>query len=77
MAVLAVDPSSQTTGGSLLADKTRMSELSVNPNAFIRPSPSGGHLGGVARATNESILLCEGAGYEIIFVETVGQLCIY
>lgn len=73
VAVLAVDPSSSRRGGgSLLGDKTRMTELSRNPNAFIRPSPSRGHLGGVARTTNESILLCEAGGYDIIIVETVG-----
>ncbi|VDP44001.1 unnamed protein product [Schistosoma curassoni] len=72
VAVLAIDPSSHTTGGSLLADKTRMPELSSNMNAYIRPSPSGGNLGGVARATSESILLCEAAGFETVLVETVG-----
>ncbi|CAH8585603.1 unnamed protein product [Schistosoma haematobium] len=72
VAVLAIDPSSHTTGGSLLADKTRMPELSSNLNAYIRPSPSGGNLGGVARATSESILLCEAAGFETVLVETVG-----
>lgn len=73
VAVLAIDPSSHTTGGSLLADKTRMPELSSNMNAYIRPSPSGGNLGGVARATSESILLCEAAGFETVLVETVGM----
>ena len=72
VAVLAVDPSSARRGGSLLGDKTRMTELSRNPNAYIRPSPNRGHLGGVARTTNESILLCEAAGYDIVLVETVG-----
>lgn len=72
VAVLAVDPSSQITGGSILGDKTRMEELSRNPAAFIRPSPAGETLGGVARRTRESILLCEAAGYDIVIVETVG-----
>ena len=72
VAVLAVDPSSARRGGSLLGDKTRMTELSRNPNAYIRPSPNRGHLGGVARTTNESILLCEAAGYDVVLVETVG-----
>lgn len=72
VAVLAVDPSSSTTGGSLLGDKTRMTELSRNLNAYIRPSPSCGTLGGVNRSTNEAILLCEAAGYDTILVETVG-----
>ena len=72
VAVLAVDPSSPISGGSLLADKTRMEELSRQPQAFIRPSPSQGLLGGVAQATRESILLCEAAGYDIVIVETVG-----
>lgn len=72
VAVLAVDPSSSTSGGSLLADKTRMPQLSVDPKAFIRPSPSRGTLGGVARNTNEAIVLCEGAGFDIVIVETVG-----
>lgn len=72
VAVLAIDPSSTVSKGSILGDKTRMEKLSVNPNAFIRPSASSGTLGGVARATSEAILLCEAAGYEIIFVETVG-----
>ncbi len=73
MAVLAVDPSSATTGGSLLADKTRMTHLSREPKAFIRPSPNAGHLGGVARATNETVVLCEGCGYDTVLVETVGK----
>lgn len=72
VAVLAVDPSSSTTGGSLLGDKTRMPELSADINAFIRPSPASGCLGGVTRSTNEAIALCECAGYDIIIVETVG-----
>ncbi|HAL86264.1 MAG TPA: methylmalonyl Co-A mutase-associated GTPase MeaB [Deferribacteraceae bacterium] len=72
VAVLAVDPSSQITGGSILGDKTRMEELSRDSNAFIRPSPAGDTLGGVARRTRETMLLCEAAGYDIIIVETVG-----
>lgn len=72
VAVLAVDPSSQITGGSILGDKTRMEELSRDPRAFIRPSPAGDTLGGVARRTRETMLLCEAAGYDIIIVETVG-----
>ncbi len=72
VAVLAVDPSSPQTGGSILGDKTRMVELSAHPDAFIRPSPTGGVLGGVARATREAISLCEAAGYDRILVETVG-----
>ncbi|KAI8507660.1 hypothetical protein Bbelb_150400, partial [Branchiostoma belcheri] len=72
VAVLAVDPSSSTTGGSLLGDKTRMPELSRDMNAYIRPSPTSGTLGGVNRRTNEAIVLCEGAGYDVILVETVG-----
>lgn len=72
VAVLAVDPSSPITGGSILGDKTRMEVLSQQDNAFIRPSPSGGALGGVAQKTRESMLLCEAAGYEVILVETVG-----
>lgn len=72
VAVLAVDPSSSTTGGSLLGDKTRMPELSRDNRAFIRPSPAGGYLGGVTRSTHESILLCECAGFDIVLVETVG-----
>ncbi|KAL3879049.1 hypothetical protein ACJMK2_031363 [Sinanodonta woodiana] len=72
VAVLAVDPSSSTTGGSLLGDKTRMPELSCDMNAFIRPSPAKGSLGGVTRTTNEAIVLCEAAGYDIILIETVG-----
>jgi LAO/AO transport system kinase len=72
VAVLAIDPSSTKTGGSILGDKTRMNKLSANVNAFIRPSPSSGALGGVAKATRESIILCETAGYDTILVETVG-----
>ncbi|XP_051241329.1 methylmalonic aciduria type A protein, mitochondrial [Dicentrarchus labrax] len=72
VSVLAVDPSSCTTGGSLLGDKTRMTELTRDMNAFIRPSPASGTLGGVTRTTNEAIVLCEGAGYDIVLVETVG-----
>lgn len=72
LAVLAIDPSSERTKGSILGDKTRMEELSVNPKAFIRPSPSAGSLGGVARKTRETIVLCEAAGFDTIFVETVG-----
>ncbi|ACD96965.1 methylmalonyl Co-A mutase-associated GTPase MeaB [Trichlorobacter lovleyi] len=72
VAVLAVDPSSQITGGSILGDKTRMEELSRNYNAFIRPSPAGDTLGGVARRTRETMLLCEAAGYTVVIVETVG-----
>lgn len=72
VAVLAVDPSSRRTGGSILGDKTRMAALSCDPLAFIRPSPSAGTLGGVARASRETILLCEAAGYDVVFVETVG-----
>ncbi|OFX86577.1 MAG: ATPase/protein kinase [Bacteroidetes bacterium GWF2_33_16] len=72
LAVLAVDPSSERTKGSILGDKTRMEELSSDPNAFIRPSPSAGSLGGVAKKTRESIILCEAAGFDTIFIETVG-----
>lgn len=72
VAVLAIDPSSSRTGGSILGDKTRMVRLSRHPNAYIRPSPSRGSLGGVTRSTNEAIILCEGAGYDVIVVETVG-----
>ncbi len=72
VAVLAVDPSSTRTGGSILGDKTRMELLSRDPNAFIRPSPTSGELGGVARCTRETILLCEAARYDVILVETVG-----
>ena len=72
VAVLAVDPSSARTGGSILGDKTRMSRLAVEPNAFIRPSPSAGTLGGVAARTREAMLLCEAAGFDVVLVETVG-----
>jgi LAO/AO transport system kinase len=72
VAVLAVDPSSQRSGGSILGDKTRMEELSRDPRAFIRPSPAGDTLGGVARKTRETMLICEAAGYDVIIVETVG-----
>ncbi len=72
LAVLAIDPSSERTKGSILGDKTRMERLAVHPSAFIRPSPSAGSLGGVARKTRETIVLCEAAGYNNIFVETVG-----
>jgi LAO/AO transport system kinase len=72
VAVLAIDPSSMQTGGSILGDKTRMELLSKDPNAFIRPTATGTHLGGVANKTREAILLCEAAGYDIIIVETVG-----
>jgi LAO/AO transport system kinase len=70
--VLAVDPSSSRTGGSILGDKTRMADLAADDNAFIRPSPTSGQLGGVARATRESILVMEAAGYDVVIVETVG-----
>ena len=70
--MLAVDPSSARSGGSILGDKTRMARLSVAPEAFIRPSPSGGSLGGVARRTREAMLVCEAAGYDVVLVETVG-----
>lgn len=72
LAVLAIDPSSERTKGSILGDKTRMEELSSDPLAYIRPSPSAGSLGGVARKTRETIILCEAAGYKNIFIETVG-----
>src|ERR1700692_1800733 len=72
VAVLAVDPSSRRTGGSILADKTRMAQLANHASAFIRPSPSSGTLGGVAAKTRETMLLCEAAGYDVILVETVG-----
>ncbi len=72
VAVLAVDPSSRRTGGSILGDKTRMEELSRDPKAFIRPSPTGGSMGGVARRTREAMLLCEAAGFDVVIVETVG-----
>ena len=72
VAVLAIDPTSQITGGSIMGDKTRMSRLSQHPNAFIRPSPTGGVLGGVARKTRETMLICEAAGFDVVLVETVG-----
>ncbi|ADV67679.1 methylmalonyl Co-A mutase-associated GTPase MeaB [Deinococcus maricopensis] len=72
VAVLAVDPSSERTGGSIMGDKTRMARLSVHPNAFVRPSPSRGTLGGVARRTREAMIACEAAGFDVILVETVG-----
>jgi LAO/AO transport system kinase len=72
VAVLAVDPSSTRHGGSILGDKTRMERLAAEPDAYIRPSPSGGELGGVARKTREAILLCEAAGFDVVIVETVG-----
>ncbi|WP_327070097.1 methylmalonyl Co-A mutase-associated GTPase MeaB [Kitasatospora sp. NBC_01250] len=72
VAVLAVDPTSSRTGGSILGDKTRMEKLSADPNAFVRPSPTSGTLGGVARATRESMVVMEAAGYDVVLVETVG-----
>jgi LAO/AO transport system kinase len=72
VAVLAIDPSSTVSGGSILGDKTRMEHLSAHPAAYVRPSPSGGALGGVHRKTRESLLLCEAAGYDVVLVETVG-----
>jgi LAO/AO transport system kinase len=72
VAVLAIDPSSSRSGGSILGDKTRMEKLAVNPNAFIRPSPSSGTLGGVGRKTRETMLVCEAAGYDVVIIETVG-----
>lgn len=72
VAVLAVDPSSSKTGGSILGDRTRMAELAASDDAFVRPSPSGGHLGGVARATRESMIVVEAAGFDVVLVETVG-----
>lgn len=72
VAVLAVDPSSPISGGSIMGDKTRMENLTRHPNAFVRPSPSAGALGGVAQKTRESMLLCEAAGYEVVLIETVG-----
>jgi len=72
VAVLAVDPSSSLTRGSILGDKTRMQRISLHPKAYVRPSPTGGSLGGVTRKTRESLLLCEAAGYDIILIETVG-----
>ena len=72
VAVLAVDPSSTRTGGSILGDKTRMARLAVHPNAYIRPSPTSGTLGGVTKATRETIVLLEAAGFDVVLVETVG-----
>lgn len=72
LTVLAIDPSSERSGGSILGDKTRMETLVHNPRAFIRPSPSAGSLGGVARKTRETVILCEAAGFDVIFIETVG-----
>jgi LAO/AO transport system kinase len=72
VAVLAVDPSSTRSGGSILGDKTRMEQLTRSPLAFVRPSPTGGTLGGVARRTREALLLCEAAGFDVVLVETVG-----
>ena len=72
VAVLAVDPSSTRTGGSILGDKTRMEELVRRPDAFVRPSPTGGTLGGVTRRTREAMLCCEAAGFDVVLVETVG-----
>ncbi|MDR0661158.1 MAG: methylmalonyl Co-A mutase-associated GTPase MeaB [Prevotellaceae bacterium] len=72
LAVLAIDPSSSRSKGSILGDKTRMETLSIDPDAFIRPSPSAGSLGGVARKTRESVILCEAAGFDVVFIETVG-----
>lgn len=72
VAVLAVDPSSSRTGGSILGDRTRMGALTASEQAYVRPSPSGGHLGGVARATRESMVVMEAAGYDVVLVETVG-----
>jgi len=73
VAVLTIDPSSPRTGGSIMADKTRMEKLAVDPHAFIRPSASGGTLGGVARKTRETMLLCEAAGFDWVIVETGGS----
>jgi LAO/AO transport system kinase len=72
LAVLAIDPSSERSGGSILGDKTRMESIATDPRIFIRPSPSAGSLGGVARKTRETVVLCEAAGYDVIFIETVG-----
>jgi LAO/AO transport system kinase len=72
VAVLAIDPSSRRSGGSILGDKTRMEKLAIDPNAFIRPSPSSGTLGGVGRRTRETMLVCEAAGYDVVIIETVG-----
>ncbi|MDR2912728.1 MAG: methylmalonyl Co-A mutase-associated GTPase MeaB [Alistipes sp.] len=72
LAVLAIDPSSERSGGSILGDKTRMESISTDPRIYIRPSPSAGSLGGVARKTRETVVLCEAAGYDVVFIETVG-----
>jgi LAO/AO transport system kinase len=72
VAVIAVDPSSSRSGGSILGDKTRMNELARHPKAFVRACPTGGVLGGVARYTNDVVLLCQAAGFDVVFVETVG-----
>lgn len=72
VAVLAVDPSSEVSGGSILGDKTRMSKLAMHPNAFIRPSPSRGTFGGIALTTNKVVRLCEAAGFDLVWIETVG-----
>ena len=72
LAVLAIDPSSERSGGSILGDKTRMESICNNPDVFVRPSPSAGSLGGVARKTRETVVLCEAAGFDVIFIETVG-----
>jgi len=72
LAVLAIDPSSERSGGSILGDKTRMESISANPDVFIRPSPSAGSLGGVARKSRETVVLCEAAGFDVVFIETVG-----
>ena len=72
VAVLAIDPSSSRSGGSILGDKTRMEQLAIDPNAYIRPSPSSGTLGGVGRKTRETMLVCEAAGYDVVIIETVG-----
>eukprot|EP00300_Choanocystis_sp_HF-7_P000612 c10511_g1_i2.p1 GENE.c10511_g1_i2~~c10511_g1_i2.p1 ORF type:complete len:226 (+),score=29.21 c10511_g1_i2:84-680(+) len=72
VAVLAIDPCSTISGGSILGDKTRMPKLSTNPSAYIRPAPTRGILGGIARGTSESMVLCQGAGYDVVIIETVG-----
>lgn len=76
LAVLAIDPSSERSGGSILGDKTRMESICNNPSVFVRPSPSAGSLGGVARKTRETIVLCEAAGFDVIFIETARKLSI-
>ena len=73
VAVLAIDPSSSRSGGSILGDKTRMEKLAIDPNAFIRPSPSGGTLGGVGRRTREAMLVCEAAGYDVVIAGAVAE----